>query len=210
MKNFKRMLFVAITVVLMSATASAGGFRWGIKAGMALNSVHFDKEQILNDVKDTNNRAGFTGGLTCEFTIPVINLGLDASLMYMHRSDIVGKEDISRNYFELPINLKYKLALPLVEKVVIPYIFTGPSFAVLAGKTEITESFKNKRFDISWNIGLGVELFKHLQVGASYGFGIGNTMKYINKISDGALDGIENKPIEGKNKYWTITAAWLF
>ena len=168
MNNFKRVLLIAVAVVLMGATASAGGFRWGVKAGMALNSVHFD-ESAWDDVKNTDNRAGFTGGLMCEFTIPVIGLGVDASLMYMHRSDKFGTESKNRDYIELPINLKYKFALPLISKVVTPYLFTGPSFAVLAGKTDIEEGLKNKRCDVAWNLGLGVELFNHLQVGASYG-----------------------------------------
>lgn len=203
MKNFKRMLFVVIAVALMSTTATAGGFRWGIKAGMALNSVHFNKE-ILNDAKNTDNRAGFTGGLTCEFTVPVIGIGVDASLMYMHRSDKFVENNKNRDYIELPINLKYKLSLPVVEKIITPYIFTGPSFAVLAGKTEIMEGFKSKRCDVAWNFGVGVELFQHLQVGASYGLGITKAVEFT-----GAAN-INAKPIDGRNKYWTVTAAWLF
>ncbi len=201
MKNLKRMLFVAIAVVLMSTAATAGGFRWGFKAGMALNSIHFN-ETVWEDVKSTDNRAGFTGGLTCEFTIPVIGLGLDASLMYMHRSDKSGDEKMNRDYIELPINLKYKIGLPVVGNIVTPYLFTGPSFAVLAGKTEIAEGLKSKRCDVAWNFGLGVELFKHLQVGASYGLGITKAMESAGKV--------EGAKIEGKNKYWTVTAAWLF
>lgn len=202
MKDLKRMLFVVIAVALMSTTATAGGFRWGIKAGMALNSIHFDKS-AWEDVKSTDNRAGFTGGLMCEFTIPIINLGVDASLMYMHRSDKFGEDSKNRDYIELPINLKYKLSLPVVNKVVIPYLFTGPSFAVLAGKTEIMEGLKSKRCDVAWNFGVGVELFQHLQVGASYGLG-------ITKAVELATDDIQAAKIDGRNKYWTITAAWLF
>lgn len=201
MKNLKRMLFVAIAVVLLGTTATAGGFRWGIKAGMALNSIHFN-DKAWNDVKSTDNRAGFTGGLMCELTIPVINLGVDASLMYMHRSDKGENENMNRDYIELPINLKYKIGLPIVGNIVTPYIFTGPSFAVLAGKTEIAEGLKSKRCDVAWNFGLGVELFKHLQVGASYGLGITKAMEVAGKV--------EGKNIEGKNKYWIVTAAWLF
>ena len=202
MKNLKRTLLVAVAVVLMSATASAGGFRWGIKAGVALNSLHFD-EEILNDVKNTDNQAGFTGGLMCEFTVPVIGLGVDASVMYMHRADKYENEDLNRDYIEIPINLKYKISLPVVNNVVTPYLFTGPSFAFLTGKTEINEALKSKRCDVAWNFGVGVELFKHLQVGASYGLGITKAVELVS-------DDIKAAGIEGKNKYWTVTAAYLF
>ena len=204
MKNLKRVLLVAIAIVAMSATASAGGFRWGIKAGVALNSIHFD-EKIVNDIQETDNQAGFTGGLMCEFTIPVINLGLDASVMYMHRGTKVGDDGtkVNRDYIEIPVNLKYKISLPVVNKVVTPYVFTGPSFAFMTGKTAINDFLEHKRCDIAWNFGLGFELFNHLQVGASYGLGITKALQYTGAEVNAA-------GIEGKNNYWTVTAAYLF
>jgi hypothetical protein len=57
---------------------------------------------------------------------------------------------------------------------------------------------------VAWNVGLGVELFSHLQVGASYGFGINNV---INKYE---VLGINAEPIKANNNYWTISAAYLF
>lgn len=203
MKNLKRVLLAAIAVVMISTTASAGGFRWGIKAGVALNSLHFN-EEILNDVKSTDNQAGFTGGLMCEFTVPVVNIGVDASVMYMHRADKYDNEELNRDYIEIPINLKYKIGLPVVNNIVTPYIFTGPSFAFLTGKTEINDFVKSKRCDVAWNVGVGVELFRHLQVGASYGFGITKALE-VTGNKDSAAAGIE-----GKNRYWTVTAAYLF
>jgi hypothetical protein len=43
----------------------------------------------------------------------------------------------------------------------------------------------------------------HVQIGASYGFGITEYAKYVN------LDG-QNFDSNIKNNYWTITAAYLF
>lgn len=203
MKNFKRML-IALAVVLMSVSASAGGFKWGVKAGVALNNIHFSGEELKDDILNTDNHAGFTGGLMVEFTVPVINLGFDASLMYVHREAIEnGTEKMNRDYIEIPVNLKYKLSLPLVSNVLTPYLFTGPSFAFKTGKSEITDFVKSKKCDIAWNIGLGLELVKHLQIGASYGFGITKALDFVGKDVNAA-------GIEGKNKYWTVTAAYLF
>ena len=56
---------------------------------------------------------------------------------------------------------------------------------------------------MAWNFGAGVQLFNHLQVGASYGIGLNKTVEFTGVASN-------TKPIEGKNNYWTITAAWLF
>lgn len=196
------MLFV-VAVVLMGLSASAGGFRFGVKAGVALNNLHFSKDAI-NDLKDKDNQAGFTGGVMAEFTIPVVNLGVDASLMYVHRPAIENENGkMKRDYIEIPVNFKYKVSLPFVGDLITPYAFTGPSFAFKTGKSEIKDFVKSKKCDIAWNVGLGVELLKHVQVGASYGFGITKAVE---------LMGANNQPagIDGKNRYWTITAAYLF
>ncbi len=176
--------------------------------------------RLNSSLFDNDNRAGFTGGVQVEFTVPVINLGFDASVMYVHRvSNSAQKTATSlpaddenalnssslrkRDYIEIPVNFKYKLGLPVVGKIISPYFFTGPSFAFLASKRAINAAYKNKSFDCAWNFGIGVELIQHLQIGASYGVGLGKSVKYI------GLDPNAN-PIEGKNNYWTVTAAWLF
>lgn len=196
------MLFV-VAVVLMGLSASAGGFRFGVKAGVALNNLHFSKDAI-NDLKDKDNQAGFTGGVMAEFTIPVVNLGVDASLMYVHRPAMENENGkMKRDYIEIPVNFKYKVSLPFVGDLITPYAFTGPSFAFKTGKSEIKDFVKSKKCDIAWNVGLGVELLKHVQVGASYGFGITKAVELMGANNQSA-------GIDGKNRYWTITAAYLF
>ncbi len=205
MKNVKRFLMVAIAVVLLGTTASAGGFRFGVKAGVALNNLHFS-EDAWNDLSDSDNQAGFTGGIVCEFTVPIINLGLDASLMYVHRSAIEDGDGgkMNRDYIELPINVKYKFGIPVISNILTPYLFTGPSFAFKTGKDEIKDFVKSKKCDVAWNFGLGVEVVKHLQVSASYGLGITKALEFTGQKDGGAAG------IEGKNRYWTVTAAYMF
>jgi hypothetical protein len=172
--------------------------------------------KFSEDVIDSDNLAGFTGGIQAEFTVPIINLGFDASIMYVHRKvattdgttesikDFLSDKNFrSRDYIEIPINVKYKIGLPIIGKIVSPYVFTGPSFSFLASKKAITEAYENKSVDVSWNVGAGLQLFSHLQIGASYGFGLSNTIKAINTESSVT-------EIDGKNKYWTVTAAYLF
>ena len=61
----------------------------------------------------------------------------------------------NRDYIEIPLNFKYKLGLPVVGKIITPYVFTGPSVAFLTSKKAITEAYKNKSVDVAWNFGLG-------------------------------------------------------
>ena len=92
----------------------------------------------------------------------------------------------------------------MVSHIIAPYVFTGPSFSFLTSKKAVNDFLQNKKTDIAWNFGLGVQLINHLQVGASYGLGLTKAVQAI------PGSGVEAAGIEGKNRYWTITAAWLF
>lgn len=201
MKKMIRRFVVVVAFVAAFAVSASAQFSFGLKAGVAVSDLKFSE-----DVLDANNRAGFTGGVMAEFMIPMTNIGLDASLMYVrHNNEFVAGDDsenVHRDYFEVPINLKWKIGLPVVGSIVSPYVFTGPSFAFLTSKKDIEEAYKNKSVDVSWNVGFGVQLVKKLQIGASYGFG-------ITKAVELATD-VEGVKIDGKNRYWTITAAYLF
>ncbi len=201
-KMIRRMV-VAVALMAAFAVPASAQFSFGVKAGVAVSDMKFNK-----DVLDADNRAGFTGGVMAEVMIPMTNIGVDASLMYVRRNtefmDKLGDSEKShRDYIEIPINLKWKIGLPIVGSIVSPYIFTGPSFAFLTSKKNIEDAYKNKTFDVSWNVGLGVQLMKKIQVGASYGFGLTKAVEMV-------TDDVNAAGIEGKNRYWTITAAYLF
>lgn len=201
MKVSKSVIVVILAAFLAIMPASAQ-FRFGIKAGVNVSSLHFNNT-VLDDLKNSDNRTGFTGGLMCEFTVPIIGLGFDLSAMYTHRVNDVQTAAVakySNDYIEIPINLKYKLGLPVIGKIITPYFFTGPSFAFLTSKKRIENAFQNKATDVTWNLGAGLQLLNHLQIGANYGWGINKAVEYI-----GTSAG-ETAKING----WTVTAAYLF
>lgn len=210
MKSMKRIAATLTALVLCVSMANAG-IRFGIKAGLNVNELHLNQKTF-----DASNRAGFTVGAMTEIVIPVIGLGFDASLMYTRMNSELdretvsvfdnassvttyNKENVGKNFIEIPINLKYKFNIPAVASLVKPYVFTGPSFAFkLDGNT--VKAFKTKTCQVAWNVGIGVELINHLQIGGSYGFGVNNIAK----------NWVDAKGIKVKNNYWTVTAAWLF
>lgn len=204
MKSTKK-IFLSLLIAVMSIGVADAQFRFGVKAGLNLNNIN------VKDVKanlDKDNGCGWTAGVMTEFQVPLIGLCFDLSLMYTRmNADVMGVNDSNevfdvnnnKNFLQIPLNIKYKLNLPTVSHIVAPYIFTGPDFAFKLDKNTL-DNLKTKTCQVAWNVGLGVELVKHLQVGASYGFGINNiAKKYVNA---------EN--INLKNNYWTITAAYLF
>lgn len=208
MKKTTRFFAVVMVAVaaIVAAVPSQAQFKFGLKAGAAINSLKFSNSDELKSSFSKDNRAGFVGGAMIEFTVPVIGLGFDLSALYVHRETKSVDEDfdnIKRDYIDIPINLKYKLSIPVISKVVKPFVTTGPSFAFLTSKKAIEDAYKNKSVDIAWNFGFGLELLSHVQVAASYGLGLTNTLKAV-----GVTDNSEK--INGKNRYWTVTAAYLF
>lgn len=223
MKNLRRFL-IAVGAVLLTATAAHAQIRLGVKGGLNYNKVHYSSE-LRNDLTSWQNAAGWTAGLMLEFNVPVLNLGVDGSVMYTRmnngesfnlksafdwlkgegtQSDITGK-----NFIEVPINLKYKLALPAIREFVMPYVATGPTVAFKLDDDSAAEIYKTRTCQVGWNFGFGVELLEHLQVGASYAVGMNNIL--YNNI-DKSLQQIGLQPTEAKarNDYWTVTAAYMF
>lgn len=200
MKSIKIAVIAAI-VAFCSVMPASAQFKIGPRLGMNVNSLHFDKSTF-----DSDNRAGFTGGLMAEFTVPLIGVGLDASVMYVRRdakwAEANNVSTSHRDYIAIPVNLKYKLNIPAINHLVRPFVTTGPEFSFLTSRKRITEAVYNKKSDFAWNFGIGVEFISHLQIAASYGLGINKAVE---------LTGLgTSADIDAKNRYWTLTAAWLF
>ena len=71
-------MFVAILAAVCAFGASAQ-FRVGVRAGMNINKLHL---QDVGKNVESDNRCGFTAGAMAEFTIPVVGISFDVSLMY--------------------------------------------------------------------------------------------------------------------------------
>ncbi|MBR5332391.1 MAG: PorT family protein [Muribaculaceae bacterium] len=214
MKSIKRFVAVVIVCVAIALPASAQ-FSFGIKAGAKINEI---PENI--GAFEFDDCAGFTGGIMGEFTFPIVGLGVDASVMYSYEPISAereyGKKETSytgaNHYLDIPINLKYKLLIPAVEEFVAPYVFTGPNFSFMLSKDtqSFDQYFTQNPVEVAWNLGIGLELFNHLQIGASYGWGLN---KYITdyEILDGNVADANRYISNGNRKNcWTITAAYLF
>lgn len=221
----KVMTIVAALLVSLAAAipANARIISFGPKVGLNVNHLSSSSKTLL----DPKNRCGFTAGVMAEANVPLIGIAVDLSLMYTHMSsdadlgnaNIGGtsitahKTQIFQNMLEIPLNLKYKVSIPAVSRIIRPYVFTGPTLAIRLGgnhdkntSTELDYDWKTAQW--GWNVGLGVELINHLQIGAGYTFGLNDAVKRTLSYTTG-LD-VKNKEFKIKNNYWTITAAWLF
>lgn len=188
-----------IAIVAIAVIPAQGQVRFGVKGGITINELKWDK-----NILSSENKAGFTGGLMLEVGLPVVGLGIDGSVLYAHRENEMYMDGIKlkRDYIDFPINVKYKIQIPVISKIFAPFVSTGPDFALLLSDSD-TGDFKTRKWNTSWNVGFGAELFRKLQIHANYGIGLTKAFEYINKE-------VESTTVKGKDKYWTITAAYLF
>lgn len=210
MKKTLAIMLLAVIGVCY-AVPSKAEFKIGPRIGLNVNKLNFDGKMF-----DGSNRCGFTGGIQAEYMLPMISLGIDLSLMYSYM-DYNVEENVSgtnqstntkfgKHFLEIPLNIKYKIGIPVVKKIFSPYVFTGPSVAFRLDKDE-NKYLSTKTSQWVWNIGLGLEFINHLQIGASYGFGMNNIMDGVELPVVGQVN---TDKLKARTNYWTVTAAWLF
>lgn len=214
--NKSRFTILLLIVAFFTGFSAEAKFGFGPKVGLNVNKLHFSG----SDLVDASNRCGVTVGMTAEYIAPVIGIGLDLSLMYTHMKTSFdysypegtqgqitpGSHNTSSNFIEIPIHLKYKYRIPVVGTFISPYIFTGPNVALNLSRS--SSSFVTHDSQWGWDLGIGVEFLRHLQIGAGYTWGL---TKVINVMTMEEVDGITvTDNIKAKDNYWTVTAAWLF
>lgn len=200
---------------LFTATPAAAQFGYGFKAGVNLTQK---PSYDLNTLKqDLNGNAGWFAGPTIKFIAPVIGLGVEAGALYSQYSINIEGQDIKTQSIDIPIYLRYELSLPVASKFVIPFIAVGPQFSWNLGNKEYTlddltnlENSELKKYtlnssDLSLNLGLGIILFKHLEVHGNYNLALGKT----GEITDFGMDDIKNA-MELKTSKWQVSLAYVF
>lgn len=173
--------------------------RLGVRGGLSLSKMRFDRDIINSD-----NRVGWCGGLLLDLNIPVVGLGAEVSALYTHRNNRLSDRErvYKRDYLDIPVYARYRLSLPKVERVFAPLVFTGPCFSILFSENA-PANYKNKKTYMSWDVGAGVDLFNRLRLTATYGIGLSKAMQYVGSDYDG-------DKVNGKDRYWTLSAAVMF
>ncbi len=197
MKTIRHILVgLAMAAVVLPAW---GQVRVGLRAGVTVNKLSLDRDLVSSD-----NRVGYTGGLLVDLNIPVVGLGIEASAMYTYRNNRLSSENqtYKRHYIDIPVYARYRLTLPKVERYFAPYVFTGPDFSILFNDNAPV-TINNSRTYTSWDVGGGADLFQHLRLSVCYGIGMTRAMEFIDRDYMGSA-------VEGKDRHWTISAAWLF
>lgn len=191
----KRVYLLILALVAWMAVPAQAQFKWGIKGGANISSIHFSD---LPETFSTDNLTGFHIGPTIELMAPLVGLGFDASILYSQTGMEIGTQTVKSDYLNIPVNLKWKIGIPAVKVFVAAGPYVG--FRLGGGKIwdVLSDQIESKSFSAGLNIGAGVELIQHLQISATYQLGL--TDNY----------SIKKLEIDGKNRGWLISAAILF
>lgn len=198
----KKITLVLFAIVLMAVAPVQAQVKLGVKGGLNITNM-----SLNSDIVSSSNRTGFFIGPTLKFTLPVVGLGIDAAALYDQREAKSNDKTIKTQNINVPINLRYIIGLGSIVGI---YFAAGPQFGFNVGNKNIennvntttTWNFKDSNFSI--NLGTGVMLLKHLEIGANYNIVCGKT-------GDVTVTKATNS-VTGKNRSnaWQISAAYYF
>ncbi|MDR2622315.1 MAG: porin family protein [Dysgonamonadaceae bacterium] len=201
MKKAVIILTVFSFVLISSIQAD---IRLGVKAGANLAHASFNTDAI-----QTSNFTGLQFGPIVEFGIPVIGIKLDAAVLYSQQGLKIKDVDLEQkeSTLDVPVNLKLKFGLGSLSG----FFTAGPyasfklssddfPFSVEDADSGIPDKIKNKNFGAGINVGGGIELLKHLQIGVNYRIGMTDDYKSFDAATD----------IKGKIRIWSATATYFF
>ena len=196
MKKIFGALMIAVCIGM--AMPAQAQIHFGVKGGLNLSKASFSN---VSENFKKDNFTGFFIGPMAEFNIPIVGLGVDAALLFAQRGIKVseGNEDltIKQNGIDIPVNLKYTIGLGSLAGI---YLAAGPDFYFDFAGNKTIEGVKTdkKKAEVGINVGAGVKLLNHLQVGANYNIPLGDTAKF------------EGTDASYKTKTWQVSVAYIF
>lgn len=174
-------------------------FRYGVKAGMNISTLHFNKDLVSPDAL-----VGYQMGLTSEWMSQRKHIGVELSALFSQKGITYHSKRYTANYIGIPLNFKWRYRLLFGDL----FLTAGPYVAFSIGEKEWDKISVNgsprttaKDLDFGVNAGAGILILNHFQVGLGYGLGL--------------TDGYEVKRTSGlksyaQNRNWNISVTYLF
>lgn len=206
MKKFFTLMIVLAAFAAMPAHA---GIKFGVKGGLNSTSLNIDYANL-----NSKSGIGWFVGPTLKLSFPLgpVNIGADGAVFYDERRTKAEFENVESSIKQksvlIPLNLRLNVS---VLKVLGAYVATGPQLGFNVGTKDfdlgsfssVKEHFQLKKAHFSWNVGAGVILLNHLEVGVAYNIGISRT----GELKDVGGELIQDSP---RQKSWVISAAYYF
>lgn len=200
----KRIITLVVLAVSMAASVQAQGIKFGVKGGLDIINMSFDQK-----VFDTSNKVGWFIGPSVKVALPIAGLGVDIAAFYDQKQSEVNNETIKQKSILVPVNARFNFGLGSTASI---YLAAGPQVSFNVGdsefnwkdKNDYNNTFQLKKSAFSINLGAGVSLLDHLEIGFAYNIGLGKTADATFKQ---ATQDIKD---DTAPKSWQISAAYYF
>lgn len=187
MKNNKQILFIIVFFITTSSIYGQLGLKGGVNLASEVNSL----SQLASDIK-SQQFTGYQIGLVYQAMPKKSGLGVEIGALISQKGstfkiDSINVGDIFNegyrelNYLEVPLNLRYRLSVGFIgiygfAGVYGGYALSGNTVSETQNSTT-PETFQNfmERVDYGYNFGVGIELFKKIQLGGTISQGIKST-----------------------------------
>ena len=205
---------IVCSLALLSFIPASAQFSWGLRGG--LNLVNNDITAVNQEsATSKDSYTGFFFGPMAEVQIPIIGIGVDASVLYSQKGLEVSDEETMKNQsLAIPVSLKYSLGLGNFAAV---YFAAGPQFDFKIGDLDRefadgddVKEFALERSTWSINVGAGVKLINHIQAGVNYNIPVSKEGAY--KFTENPTVGgaIDHKPVDIKSSTLQFSLTWTF
>lgn len=177
---------------MMMAAPVQAQLHFGVKGGLNISKLDFSQSALKGD----NNTGWFVGAMA-EFTLPIVGIGVDVAGLYS-QTDLGAKGvdgTMKLKTIEVPVNLKWSFGL---GSVLGAYLAAYPQFGFNIGDKKGL-GYELKKNNTSFNVGAGLKLIRHIQLGVNYNFGLSNT-----------LVSFDEEAVKAKNNSWQVSLAYLF
>jgi hypothetical protein len=201
----KKLVVVLMMALLMISPANAQ-VRLGIKGGMNLSKLTFDK-----DVVSSNNRAGFFVGPIFYVDLPFLpGFGFDLAAIYDRKGTtmtaVIDDQKYEKKgyvqFLDVPIDVNYKISFTRGFAI---YGSTGPQFSFNLKqddfKTIVDQraNYKIKDSNFSWNVGFGMEIIRHFRLGYNYNIALGDWAEVKEDLTETVYQGLKNDKMKGSS-----------
>ena len=201
----KKLVVVLMMALLMISPANAQ-VRLGIKGGMNLSKLTFDK-----DVVSSNNRAGFFVGPIFYVDLPFLpGFGFDLAAIYDRKGTtmtaVIDDQKYEKKgyvqFLDVPIDINYKISFTRGFAI---YGSTGPQFSFNLKqddfKTIVDQraNYKIKDSNFSWNVGFGMEIIRHFRLGYNYNIALGDWAEVKEDLTETVYQRLKNDKMKGSS-----------
>ena len=201
----KKLVGVLMMALLMISPANAQ-VRLGIKGGMNLSKLTFDKNVVSSD-----NRAGFFVGPIFYVDLPFLpGFGFDLAAIYDRKGTtmtaVIDEQKYEKKgyvqFLDVPIDVNYKISFTRGFAI---YGSTGPQFSFNLKqddfKTIVDQraNYKIKDSNFSWNVGFGIEIIRHFRLGYNYNIALGDWAEVKEDLTETVYQGLKNDKMKGSS-----------